>query len=157
MIGIPTSFEYILMKRYMRFQIDISFRLLGIDVEQVTMVVNFDLPLDIYGRADCETYIHRIGRTGRFGRKGVAISFVDGTKSRRVLHSIKQHFGKRNGKRRKIERSDIWTMKLYLSSSLATLSFMKNEGITQMYVIILLQTTSSKCTEQFQNNLNATR
>jgi hypothetical protein len=40
---------------------------LGIDVEQVTIVVNFDLPMDIYGNADCETYLHRIGRTGRFG------------------------------------------------------------------------------------------
>lgn len=39
----------------------------GIDVEQVTIVVNFDLPVDQNGRADCETYLHRIGRTGRFG------------------------------------------------------------------------------------------
>lgn len=40
----------------------------GIDVEQVTMVVNFDMPV-IYDtkKADCETYLHRIGRTGRFG------------------------------------------------------------------------------------------
>ncbi|XP_058820659.1 DEAD-box helicase Dbp80-like [Topomyia yanbarensis] len=40
----------------------------GIDVEQVTMVVNFDLPMDQQGRADCETYLHRIRRTGRFER-----------------------------------------------------------------------------------------
>lgn len=40
----------------------------GIDVEQVTIVVNFDLPVDQYGNADCETYLHRIGRTGRFGK-----------------------------------------------------------------------------------------
>lgn len=40
----------------------------GIDVEQVTIVVNFDLPVDQYGEADCETYLHRIGRTGRFGK-----------------------------------------------------------------------------------------
>lgn len=39
----------------------------GIDVEQVTIVVNFDLPVDQFGEADCETYLHRIGRTGRFG------------------------------------------------------------------------------------------
>lgn len=39
----------------------------GIDVEQVTIVVNFDLPVDQLGNADCETYLHRIGRTGRFG------------------------------------------------------------------------------------------
>ncbi|KAF3861199.1 hypothetical protein F7725_001454 [Dissostichus mawsoni] len=36
----------------------------GIDVEQVTLVVNFDLPVDMEGNADNETYLHRIGRTG---------------------------------------------------------------------------------------------
>lgn len=41
----------------------------GIDVEQVTIVVNFDLPMDQNQKADCETYLHRIGRTGRFGKK----------------------------------------------------------------------------------------
>eukprot|EP01017_Pseudomicrothorax_dubius_P050795 TRINITY_DN966_c0_g1_i1.p1 TRINITY_DN966_c0_g1~~TRINITY_DN966_c0_g1_i1.p1 ORF type:complete len:392 (+),score=86.86 TRINITY_DN966_c0_g1_i1:177-1352(+) len=42
----------------------------GIDVHQVALVVNFDLP------REKETYIHRIGRSGRYGRKGVAINFV---------------------------------------------------------------------------------
>ena len=37
----------------------------GIDVEQVTIVVNYDLPVNADGtKADCETYLHRIGRTG---------------------------------------------------------------------------------------------
>lgn len=45
----------------------------GIDVQQVSLVVNFDLPRGEDGR---ENYIHRIGRGGRFGRKGVAINFV---------------------------------------------------------------------------------
>lgn len=42
----------------------------GIDVQQVSLVINYDLP------KDKENYIHRIGRGGRFGRKGVAINFV---------------------------------------------------------------------------------
>jgi len=42
----------------------------GIDVQQVSLVLNYDLPYEK------ETYIHRIGRSGRFGRKGVAINFV---------------------------------------------------------------------------------
>lgn len=42
----------------------------GIDVQQVSLVVNYDLP------ASVENYIHRIGRSGRFGKKGVAINFV---------------------------------------------------------------------------------
>ncbi|KAA0168902.1 hypothetical protein FNF31_00063 [Cafeteria roenbergensis] len=42
----------------------------GIDVQQVSMVINYDLP------TNRENYIHRIGRSGRFGRKGIAINFV---------------------------------------------------------------------------------
>ena len=44
----------------------------GIDVQQVSLVLNYDVPIEK------ETYIHRIGRSGRFGRKGVAINFVTG-------------------------------------------------------------------------------
>jgi len=66
----------------------------GIDVEQVTIVVNFDLPVDVYNKADCETYLHRIGRTGRFGKHGLAINLVDGPKSMQVLKEIERHFGK---------------------------------------------------------------
>ena len=44
----------------------------GIDVYQVSVVINYDLPRNY------EKYIHRIGRSGRFGRKGVAINFVTG-------------------------------------------------------------------------------
>jgi len=66
----------------------------GIDIEQVTIVVNFDLPVDVNGEADCETYLHRIGRTGRFGKHGLAINLVDGPKSMGVLKEIERHFGK---------------------------------------------------------------
>lgn len=67
----------------------------GIDVEQVTIVINYDLPVDhTNGKADCETYLHRIGRTGRFGKRGLAINLVDGEKSMEVLHEIESHFGK---------------------------------------------------------------
>jgi len=42
----------------------------GIDVQQLSLVINYDIPVNK------ETYIHRIGRSGRYGRKGVAINFV---------------------------------------------------------------------------------
>lgn len=58
------------------------------------MVVNFDLPVDLSGNADCETYLHRIGRTGRFGKSGVAINLVDGPRSMAVLKQIEEHFSK---------------------------------------------------------------
>jgi ATP-dependent RNA helicase DeaD len=44
----------------------------GIDVDDLELVVNFDLPYD------AEDYVHRIGRTGRAGRKGMAVTFVSG-------------------------------------------------------------------------------
>lgn len=67
----------------------------GIDVEQVTLVVNFDLPMDQNGRADCETYLHRIGRTGRFGKIGLAINLVDGSRAMNLLKQIEDHFGRK--------------------------------------------------------------
>merc|ERR1711934_1105980 len=42
----------------------------GIDVQQISLVINYDLP------SNTENYLHRIGRSGRFGRKGFAINFV---------------------------------------------------------------------------------
>jgi superfamily II DNA/RNA helicase len=45
----------------------------GIDVLSVTLVINYDIPLNRRNKADPETYLHRIGRTGRFGRKGVGM------------------------------------------------------------------------------------
>lgn len=52
----------------------------GIDVQQVSTVINFDLPYDEH------TYIHRIGRSGRWGRKGVGINFV----TRRDIQRLKE-------------------------------------------------------------------
>merc|ERR1739838_158023 len=57
----------------------------GIDVQQVSLVINFDLP------TNRENYIHRIGRGGRFGRKGVAINFVT-EEDRRNLKDIEQFY-----------------------------------------------------------------
>lgn len=56
----------------------------GIDIQQISLVVNYDIPNDI------ESYIHRIGRSGRFGRKGVSINFLDPTKSyeKKIMRDI---------------------------------------------------------------------
>lgn len=57
----------------------------GIDVQQVSLVINYDLP------SNRENYIHRIGRGGRFGRKGVAINFVT-EDDKRVLKDIETFY-----------------------------------------------------------------
>lgn len=88
----------------------------GIDVMQVNMVVNYDLPVDLNNRPDPETYLHRIGeycfylpvgfedinsyassctgRTGRFGRKGVSINFVHDQRSFQDMQAIEQALGR---------------------------------------------------------------
>ena len=67
----------------------------GIDVEQVTVVVNFDPPLTHDYKPDYETYLHRIGRTGRFGKKGLAINMIDGRRSLSIIKDIEKHFGRK--------------------------------------------------------------
>lgn len=57
----------------------------GIDVQQVSLVINYDLP------SNRENYIHRIGRSGRFGRKGVAINFVS-EQDQRQLKDIESFY-----------------------------------------------------------------
>eukprot|EP00831_Metopus_contortus_P000333 TRINITY_DN10125_c0_g1_i1.p1 TRINITY_DN10125_c0_g1~~TRINITY_DN10125_c0_g1_i1.p1 ORF type:complete len:277 (-),score=28.43 TRINITY_DN10125_c0_g1_i1:67-897(-) len=57
----------------------------GLDVQQVSMVINYDLPISR------EFYIHRIGRSGRFGRKGVAINFVTSSEIR-LLRDIELYY-----------------------------------------------------------------
>nr|XP_019566090.1 PREDICTED: ATP-dependent RNA helicase DDX25 isoform X2 [Rhinolophus sinicus] len=63
----------------------------GIDVKQVTVVVNFDLPVNQSGEPDYETYLHRIGRTGRFGKKGLAFNMIEVDKLP-LLMKIQDHF-----------------------------------------------------------------
>lgn len=57
----------------------------GIDVQQVSLVINYDLP------TQPENYLHRIGRSGRFGRKGVAINFVC-KEDESLLHNIQKFY-----------------------------------------------------------------
>jgi len=69
----------------------------GVDVNEVSMVINYDMP-QVRDRStgavgpDCEAYLHRIGRTGRFGRKGTAINLVQDHASKMLLAEIENHF-----------------------------------------------------------------
>jgi len=65
----------------------------GIDVPAVTMVVNYDLPMSYWHRGNVEfdTYIHRIGRTGRFGLKGLAVNLIS-SQERGSLKTVEQHY-----------------------------------------------------------------
>eukprot|EP01018_Ginkgo_biloba_P020771 Gb_07273 [translate_table: standard] len=66
----------------------------GFDQAQVTLVVNFDLPLKNYPpyEPNYEVYLHRIGRSGRFGRKGAAFNFLVTTRDEQNMTKIERHF-----------------------------------------------------------------
>jgi len=58
----------------------------GIDVERVNIVVNYDAP------PDADSYLHRVGRAGRFGTKGLAITFVTSDPDKDVMKAIQARF-----------------------------------------------------------------
>lgn len=58
----------------------------GIDIEKVNIVINYDMP------QDSDTYLHRVGRAGRFGTKGLALTFVSSEEDSTVLNSVQQRF-----------------------------------------------------------------
>jgi len=58
----------------------------GIDIERVNIVINYDMP-------DCaDTYLHRVGRAGRFGTKGLAITFIGSDEDSDVLNKVHERF-----------------------------------------------------------------
>lgn len=93
----------------------------GIDILQVNMVVNYDLPLinerdkNAEDRPDVETYLHRIGRTGRFGRRGISINFVHDRKTWLQMEQIEKELGK---KIIRIETNDIDAMEETMKKAL---------------------------------------
>jgi len=58
----------------------------GVDIERVNIVINFDMP------SDPNEYLHRVGRAGRFGTKGLAISFVSNGEDQKVLNDVQSRF-----------------------------------------------------------------
>jgi len=58
----------------------------GIDIERVNIVINYDMP------GDSDSYLHRVGRAGRFGTKGLAISFCSGEEDAEVLKTTQSRF-----------------------------------------------------------------
>ena len=58
----------------------------GIDIERVNIVINYDMP------EDSDTYLHRVGRAGRFGTKGLAVTFVCGDEETAVLKKVQERF-----------------------------------------------------------------
>jgi len=58
----------------------------GIDIERVNIVINYDMP------DDSDSYLHRVGRAGRFGTKGLALTFVSTEEDTEVLKKVQERF-----------------------------------------------------------------
>ncbi|ODQ68230.1 P-loop containing nucleoside triphosphate hydrolase protein [Nadsonia fulvescens var. elongata DSM 6958] len=58
----------------------------GIDIERINLAINYDLP------SEADQYLHRVGRAGRFGTKGLAVSFVSSEDDTKVLEKIQERF-----------------------------------------------------------------
>merc|ERR1712147_35561 len=58
----------------------------GMDIERVNIVFNYDMP------DDSDTYLHRVARAGRFGTKGLAITFVSDEKDAKILNEVQERF-----------------------------------------------------------------
>lgn len=58
----------------------------GIDIEKINVVINFDMS------PDSDQYLHRVGRAGRFGTKGLAISFISSPDDEKVLADVQSRF-----------------------------------------------------------------
>jgi|TARA_B110001450_G_scaffold236291_1_gene241629 ATP-dependent RNA helicase UAP56/SUB2 len=54
----------------------------GIDVEKINIVINFDMA------GESDQYLHRVGRAGRFGTKGLAISFISNEDDNKILQDV---------------------------------------------------------------------
>ncbi|KAG5553432.1 hypothetical protein RHGRI_011348 [Rhododendron griersonianum] len=66
----------------------------GFDQSMVNLVVNFDLPVkhDFPSEPDCEVYLHRVGRAGRFGRKGAVFNLLCNDRDEMIMAKIERHF-----------------------------------------------------------------
>jgi superfamily II DNA/RNA helicase len=73
--------------RYGKYRMLISSNITarGIDVQQVKTVINFDIPRSV------DVYLHRIGRSGRWGRRGIAVNFVT-KQDIRQMKTIESHY-----------------------------------------------------------------
>jgi len=65
----------------------------GVDIEKINIVINYDMPKPTNDKQDeIETYLHRVGRTARFGTKGLAISFIANKEEMDLLKKIQERF-----------------------------------------------------------------
>ncbi|CAF1174982.1 unnamed protein product [Didymodactylos carnosus] len=112
------------------FTLDLITR--GIDVDSVNVVINFDFP------RMAETYLHRIGRSGRFGHFGIAINFVT-YEDRFTLHKIEQEL-----------RTEIKPVPRQIDPCLYVPDFQNEDLMDEEKKLALLSLTNERNNQQIQ-------
>jgi ATP-dependent RNA helicase DeaD len=102
----------------------------GLDVEQIEHVINFDVPYDV------EAYVHRIGRTGRAGRKGVATMFIT-PRERKMMREIERFTGNPIKPMKLPTRADVAAKRISVFKE--TVRKTIQEGDLEMYVELVEQ------------------
>src|SRR5216684_1273222 len=102
----------------------------GLDVEQITHVINYDIPNDV------EAYVHRIGRTGRAGRSGVATLFIT-PRERRMMREIERFTGTQIKPMKMPSRADVAARRVAVFKE--TLRKELQSGELDLYVEIVTQ------------------
>uniref|UniRef100_A0A8C7FHV3 RNA helicase n=1 Tax=Oncorhynchus kisutch TaxID=8019 RepID=A0A8C7FHV3_ONCKI len=105
----------------------------GLDVPQVSLIINYDLP------NNRELYIHRIGRSGRYGRKGVAINFVKNDDIR-ILRDIEQYYSTQIDE-------------MPMNGKLPFVNLLSEyliDNVDMFSIAVLVQATTCKCSVLFQ-------
>jgi len=77
-----------------RFLITTNVLARGVDVPAVTLVIQFDMPTKKGGGPDPECYLHRVGRTGRFGRPGCALNLIESKEQLKIMKQIEIYFSR---------------------------------------------------------------
>ena len=119
---------------YFRYLVATDVAARGIDIEDITLIINFDVP------QESESYVHRIGRTGRVGKMGKAITFVTQAEDK-FLNDIHAYIGKEIPLKQRPDEESIKNAKQEFSQKMNTIPDLKeikgaqlNTGIMKIHV-----------------------
>jgi ATP-dependent RNA helicase DeaD len=126
---------------YFRYLLATDVAARGIDIDNISLVINYDMP------QDGETYVHRIGRTGRIGRNGKAITFVTKDESK-YLNDINQYIGKEILLKERPDKETVNNLKQEFSEKIFTAPEIKEtKGVQLNKEIMKLHINAGKKTK----------
>lgn len=128
-------------KGYFRYLVATDVAARGIDIDNISLIINFDIP------KDGESYVHRIGRTGRLSNAGRAITFVSPDETAQ-LDSIQQYIAKKIDFKRRPEKETVNEQRLEFTEKISTMPDIKiDKGAELNKEILKLHINAGKKTK----------